>query len=142
MPQRLAGCKEGHWPGITYPRVPGHEVIEHHRLRRPRHRAQLETRRPGVGIGWYADHCGHCDPCRRGKLVMCRNGKITGIHVDGGYAQYMLASFHALAAIPDAVSPLDGGPLLCAGVTTFNAMHATSAGGGPVTPSRCWASAA
>lgn len=116
--------KEGHWPGITFPRIPGHEVI-----------GIIDAVGPGVppaanwkpgdrvGIGWYADHCGHCDPCRRGKFVVCRNGKVTGIHVDGGYAEYMVASFHALARVPEAVSPIDGGPLLCAGITTFNAIR-------------------
>ncbi len=120
--------KEGHWPRLTYPRIPGHEVIGVIDAVG----AAVPNWKPGdrVGIGWYADHCGYCDPCRRGKLTMCRNGKITGIHVDGGYAEFMLASFHALAAIPDAVSPLDGGPLLCAGVTTFNAMRNAGAQSG------------
>ncbi|HVT83473.1 MAG TPA: zinc-binding dehydrogenase, partial [Phycisphaerae bacterium] len=76
-----------------------------------------------VGIGWYADHCGHCEPCRRGKLIMCRNGKITGIHVDGGYGEYMVASFHALARVPEGIGAADGGPLLCAGITTFNSIR-------------------
>jgi len=113
--------KEGYWQGITYPRVPGHELIGVIDAVGP----EVPVWKAGdrVGVGWYADHCGHCDPCRRGKFVTCRNGKITGIHVDGGYAEYTLASFHSLARVPDAISLTEGGPLLCAGITTFNSIR-------------------
>ena len=117
--------KEGLWPGITYPRVPGHEVVGIIDAVGP----DVPNWKPGqrVGVGWYGDHCGHCDPCRRGKLVLCRNGKITGLHVDGGYAEYMIASFHALALVPEGLSAIDAGPLMCAGITTFNALRNSEA---------------
>jgi D-arabinose 1-dehydrogenase-like Zn-dependent alcohol dehydrogenase len=118
--------KEGHWPGIQYPRVPGHEVIgivdavgENVTPWKPGQR---------VGVGWHGGHCGHCDNCRRGEYFACQiNLLITGISFDGGYAEYMVAPAEALAAAPESVSAIDGAPLMCAGVTTFNALRNSGA---------------
>src|SRR5580658_4812748 len=113
--------KEGYWPGIQYPRVPGHEVAgvidEVGADVKPWARGQR------VGVGWYGGHCGICEPCRRGQLVSCRVGPITGFSHDGGYAEYMIAPAQSLAVIPDDVSPEDAAPLMCAGVTTYNALR-------------------
>ena len=117
--------KEGHWPGLHYPRVTGHEVA-----------GILDEVGPGVttwkkgqrvGVGWHGGHCGQCDPCRRGDFMGCRNFRVTGFHDDGGYAQYMIARSEALAAIPDSISPAEAAPLLCAGVTTFNSLRHSGA---------------
>jgi D-arabinose 1-dehydrogenase-like Zn-dependent alcohol dehydrogenase len=127
--------KEGQWPGLQYPRVPGHEaagVID-------ALGANVTTWAKGqrVGVGWYGGHCGVCNPCRRGDLINCANGSITGFTYDGGYAEYMIAPAQSLAAIPDDVSPEDAGPLMCAGVTTFNALrHAGALPGDLVAVSR------
>jgi D-arabinose 1-dehydrogenase-like Zn-dependent alcohol dehydrogenase len=117
---------EGHWPGLTFPRVPGHEAA-----------GVVESIGSGVlgwkagdrvGIGWYGGSCGYCDSCRRGKFVACLiNPLISGISFDGGYAEYMLVPKEALAHIPDEVSDIDAGPLMCAGVTTFNALRNSGA---------------
>jgi D-arabinose 1-dehydrogenase-like Zn-dependent alcohol dehydrogenase len=117
--------KEGHWPGIQYPRVPGHEVagvVEETG-------AGVENWKAGdrAGIGWCGDYCGVCTPCRRGDFMSCVNQKITGLSFDGGYAQYMIAPARGLARIPDALSPAEAAPLLCAGITTFNALRHSGA---------------
>jgi D-arabinose 1-dehydrogenase-like Zn-dependent alcohol dehydrogenase len=114
--------KEGLWPGIAYPRVPGHEVA-----------GVVDAVGPGVaglragtrvGLGWHGGHCGHCEPCRRGDFLMCRVApQIPGISYDGGHADYVIAPAAALARIPDGLSPADAGPLMCAGITTFNALR-------------------
>jgi D-arabinose 1-dehydrogenase-like Zn-dependent alcohol dehydrogenase len=113
--------KEGHWPNLTYPRVPGHEVA-----------GVIDAVGPGVtewsagdrvGIGWHGSHCGHCDPCRSGDFIECANLTITGFNFDGGYEQYMIAPANGLARIPDALGFSDAAPLLCAGVTTFNSLR-------------------
>ncbi|MGE3291502.1 MAG: alcohol dehydrogenase [Geminicoccaceae bacterium] len=112
---------EGLFPGIAYPRVPGHEiagVID--ALGEDAVPWQVGQR---VGVGWYGGHCGHCDRCRRGDFLTCRTGRIPGISYDGGYAEHMIAPVQALAAIPDELSAVDAGPLLCAGITTFNALR-------------------
>jgi len=85
--------------------------------------------KPGqrVGIGWYGGHCRRCEPCRRGDLVACQNALIPGITYDGGYADYVVAPAEALAAVPDSLKSLDGAPLLCAGITTFNALRNSGA---------------
>jgi D-arabinose 1-dehydrogenase-like Zn-dependent alcohol dehydrogenase len=112
--------KEGHWPNLTYPRIPGHEVA-----------GVIDAVGPGntewalggrVGIGWHGSHCGHCEPCRSGDFTTCSNLSITGFNFDGGYEQYMIASAKGLARIPDALGFSDAAPLLCAGVTTFNSL--------------------
>ena len=118
------------FPGIEYPRVPGHEiagVID-------ALGAESEPWRVGqrVGVGWYGGHCGHCDRCRRGDFVTCREGRIPGISYDGGYAEYMVAPVQALALIPDELSAVEAGPLLCAGITTYNALRHGGARAGDV----------
>lgn len=117
--------KEGHWPGVQYPRIPGHEVagvIESVG-------EGVNAWKPGqrVGVGWYNSHCTECTSCRRGDFVTCERGSITGILVDGGYADYMVAPAQALALIPDDLNAADAGPLLCAGITTFNALRNSDA---------------
>ena len=117
--------KEGTWPGIIFPRVPGHEiagVID-------AVGGDVPEWRPGqrVGVGWYCGHCGYCEPCRRGDFVTCRNGRITGITQDGGYADYVVVPFEALARIPDGLTPVEAAPLVCAGITTFNSLRNSGA---------------
>jgi len=123
--------KEGLWPGIQYPRIPGHEVI-----------GVIDTvgsdvpdwkSGQRVGVGWHASNCGYCDPCRRGEFFACQVELLTtGISFDGGYAEYMVAPAEALARVPDELSAVDGAPLMCAGVTTFNALRNSGARGGDV----------
>lgn len=114
--------KEGLLPDVTYPRVPGHEiagVVDSVG-------AGVSDWKPGdrAGIGWHGGHCGHCDSCRRGDFLLCRLGApIPGILIDGGYADYVVISRHALARIPDELSAVEAAPLLCAGVTTFNSLR-------------------
>jgi D-arabinose 1-dehydrogenase-like Zn-dependent alcohol dehydrogenase len=117
--------KEGAWPGITYPRVPGHEVagvIDELGM-------GVSTWKVGqrVGVGWFGGQDGTCLQCRRGDFRNCANLKVTGIHYDGGYQQYMLAPIGALAAIPDGLSDVEAAPLLCAGITTYNALRHSGA---------------
>jgi D-arabinose 1-dehydrogenase-like Zn-dependent alcohol dehydrogenase len=117
--------KDGAFPGIQYPRVPGHEVaglIDE--LGAGVSEWRLGQR---VGVGWHGGHDGTCLSCRRGDFVNCRNVKIPGISYDGGYQQYMLAPVEALAAIPDSLSDVEAAPLLCAGITTFNALRHSGA---------------
>jgi D-arabinose 1-dehydrogenase-like Zn-dependent alcohol dehydrogenase len=117
--------KEGLWPGIQYPRVPGHEVagiideVD----------AGVSEWKKGqrVGVGWHGGHDGTCLPCRRGDFGNCQNLKIAGISYDGGYQQYMLAPVEALTAIPETLSDAEAAPLLCAGITTFNALRHSGA---------------
>jgi D-arabinose 1-dehydrogenase-like Zn-dependent alcohol dehydrogenase len=120
--------KEGYWPGIAYPRVPGHEiagVIDAVGKDVPEWKAGQR-----VGIGWYGGHCGYCTSCRRGDFVTCVRGQISGITLDGGYADYVLVPFEALASIPDEISAIDAGPLMCAGITTFNSLRNSKARSG------------
>jgi alcohol dehydrogenase/propanol-preferring alcohol dehydrogenase len=120
--------KEGHWPGIAYPRVPGHEIaglIDAVGVETPKWKVGQR-----VGIGWLGAYCGHCEPCRRGAFITCVNQQVTGITMDGGYQDYVLAPFEALAAIPDEISPVDASPLMCAGITTFNSLRNAGARGG------------
>ena len=113
--------KLGAFPGIQFPRVPGHEVVG----AIDAIGADVPEWQPGqrVGVGWYGGHCGHCTSCRRGDFITCANGQIPGISYDGGYADYMIAPFEALAAVPDELTPAEAAPLLCAGITTFNALR-------------------
>jgi D-arabinose 1-dehydrogenase-like Zn-dependent alcohol dehydrogenase len=83
-----------------------------------------------VGVGWHGGHCGHCASCRRGDFITCKEGKIPGISYDGGYAEYMIAPFEALASVPEELKSEDAAPLLCAGITTFNALRHSGAGPG------------
>lgn len=120
--------KEGLWPGLQYPRVPGHEIAG----RIDAVGADVTLWKPGqrVGVGWHGAHCFICDPCRRGDFVLCRNEEITAINFDGGYAEYMIASQHGVAAIPDTISAPDAAPLLCAGITVYNSLRNVGARAG------------
>jgi D-arabinose 1-dehydrogenase-like Zn-dependent alcohol dehydrogenase len=121
--------KDGTWPGIQYPRVPGHEVI-----------GIIDAVGPGVaewksgqrvGVGWHGGNCGYCDPCRRGEFFACTVALLTtGISFDGGYAEYMVAPAQALASVPDSLSSVESAPLMCAGITTFNALRNSGARSG------------
>lgn len=121
-----AMTKEGTWPGIRYPRVPGHEVA-----------GVVDvvgagvtgwTRGQRVGLGWHGGHCGSCDSCRRGDFVTCQVAfQVPGISYDGGYAEYLVAPAAALASIPEGLSAVEAAPLMCAGVTTFNALRHSGA---------------
>lgn len=117
--------KEGYWPGVQYPRVPGHEVAgvidEIGANVTPWKKGQR------VGVGWYGGHCGVCDPCRRGELIACRVAPVTGFSHDGGYAEYMVAPAQSLAAIPDGLGAAEAAPLMCAGITTYNALRNSGA---------------
>jgi D-arabinose 1-dehydrogenase-like Zn-dependent alcohol dehydrogenase len=114
--------KAGVWPGIEYPRIPGHEIA-----------GVVDAIGPGVGgwktgdrvgVGWHGGHCGYCESCRRGDFVTCQiAGKIPGITTDGGYAEYMIAQAGSLARIPAELSATEAAPLMCAGVTTFNSLR-------------------
>jgi D-arabinose 1-dehydrogenase-like Zn-dependent alcohol dehydrogenase len=118
--------KEGAWPGIEYPRVPGHEIA-----------GIIDAVGAGVagwtagqrvGVGWHGGHCGYCDSCRRGDFITCQIApQIPGITYDGGYADYMIAPAGALALIPEGLSAVDAGPLMCAGITTFNSLRNSGA---------------
>jgi D-arabinose 1-dehydrogenase-like Zn-dependent alcohol dehydrogenase len=117
--------KEGAWPGIEYPRVPGHEVagvIEEVG-------AGVSAWKKGqrVGVGWHGGQDNTCTSCRRGDFRNCRNLKVPGISYDGGYQQYMVAPVEALALIPESLSDVEAAPLLCAGITTFNALRHSGA---------------
>ena len=122
--------KENLWPGIQYPRVPGHEIA-----------GAIDAIGAGVigwtpgqrvGVGWHGGYCGRCDPCRRGELFACTTGQVTGISFDGGYGEYMIAPVSAVARFPDELPPVDAAPLLCAGITTFNALRNSGARPGDV----------
>jgi D-arabinose 1-dehydrogenase-like Zn-dependent alcohol dehydrogenase len=117
--------KEGYWPGIQYPRIPGHEVagiIDELG-------AGVSEWKKGqrVGVGWHGGHDGTCLACRRGDFRNCRNEKIAGISYDGGYQEYMVAPVEALAAIPESLGAAEAAPLLCAGLTTYNALRHSGA---------------
>ncbi len=120
--------KLGAFPGIQFPRVPGHEVVG----LLDAVGSEVPEWRVGarVGVGWHGGHCGHCLSCRRGDFITCTTGQIPGISYDGGYADYMIAPFEALAAVPDELSSAEAAPLLCAGITTFNALRHSGAGPG------------
>lgn len=112
---------EGSWPGIPYPRVPGHEVAG---VVDALGAGVTEWRKgQRVGVGWHGGHDGTCTECRRGDFRNCQNVKIAGISYDGGYEQYMVAPAEALVSIPDSLGDVDAAPLLCAGITTYNALR-------------------
>jgi len=123
--------KDGHWPGLQYPRIPGHEVV-----------GMIDALGAGVsqwkegqrvGVGWHGGHCGYCDACRNGDFFGCKVAlQITGISFDGGYADYMLAPAIAVAMVPEQLSPLEAAPLMCAGITTYNALRNSNARPGDV----------
>jgi D-arabinose 1-dehydrogenase-like Zn-dependent alcohol dehydrogenase len=112
-------------PSVSYPRVPGHEVVG--RVDSVGEDVPQWKAGQRVGIGWYGGHCRRCEPCRRGDLVACQNHSIPGVTYDGGYAEYVTAPAEALAAVPDSLKSVDAAPLLCAGITTFNALRNTGA---------------
>jgi len=117
--------KEGLWPGIQYPRVPGHEVAGI--VDEPGPEVSEWKKGQRVGVGWHGGHDGTCRECRRGDFRNCRNVKVCGISYDGGYQQYMVAPAEALVAIPDTLSDAEAAPLLCAGITTYNALRHSGA---------------
>jgi D-arabinose 1-dehydrogenase-like Zn-dependent alcohol dehydrogenase len=120
--------KSGAFPGMKLPRVPGHEVVGILDALGP----EVPNWKQGarVGVGWHGGHCGHCDSCRQGDFITCSTGKIPGISYDGGYADYMIVPFEALAAVPDELSSAEAAPLLCAGITTFNSLRHSGVGAG------------
>jgi D-arabinose 1-dehydrogenase-like Zn-dependent alcohol dehydrogenase len=118
--------KDGLFPGIQYPRVPGHEVAGVVDAVG----TGVARWKPGqrVGVGWHGGNCGYCDNCRRGDFFACQTStEVTGLTYDGGYADYMIAPSGAVALIPDELSPVEAAPLMCAGVTTFNALRNSGA---------------
>jgi D-arabinose 1-dehydrogenase-like Zn-dependent alcohol dehydrogenase len=119
---------EGGMPGIEYPRVPGHEIAGV--IEAVGEGVDPWTEGQRVGVGWFGGNCGHCDPCRRGDLISCENGLVPGIAYDGGYADHVIVPQGALASIPDDLSSEDAAPLLCAGITTFNALRESGARAG------------
>jgi len=120
--------KEGYWPGLQYPRIPGHEIAG----RIDAVGADVTNWKPGqrVGVGWHGGHCFTCDACRRGDFVLCQFQKITAISHDGGYVEYMVTPAEAVAAVPDDLSAAEAAPLLCAGITVFNALRNAGARAG------------
>ncbi len=120
--------KEGYWPGIQYPRVPGHEIAG----RIDAVGADVTLWKPGqrVGVGWHGGHCFQCDACRRGDFVLCQFGKITAITFDGGYEEYVVVPAEAVAAMPDDLPADEAAPLLCAGITVFNSLRNAGARSG------------
>src|SRR5262249_13729427 len=113
--------KDGLWPGIEYPRVPGHEVVG--AIDELGEGVSGWKKEQRVGVGWHGGHDGTCLSCRRGDFRNCQNLKIPGISYDGGYQQYMVAPVEALVAIPDNLNAVEAAPLLCAGITTYNALR-------------------
>jgi D-arabinose 1-dehydrogenase-like Zn-dependent alcohol dehydrogenase len=115
----------GAFPGIEYPRVPGHEII-----------GMIDAVGPDVpewkvgtrvGVGWHGGHCGYCVRCRHGDFITCVRGQVPGIHYDGGYADHVIVPFEALAAVPPELNAMEAAPLMCAGITTYNALRHSGA---------------
>jgi D-arabinose 1-dehydrogenase-like Zn-dependent alcohol dehydrogenase len=122
--------KEGVFPGIQYPRVPGHEiagVID----KVGKDVTQWEPRQR-VAVGWHGGHCGFCESCRRGDFITCKYLHVPGISYDGSYADYMIAPFEALALIPEQLSAVETAPLMCTCITTYNALRNSGARAGDV----------
>ena len=116
---------EGLIPGLTFPRVPGHEIAG--RIDAVGDGVQGWPVGKRVGVGWFGGACYRCEPCRRGDMINCRNLRIPGISYDGGYAEAMVCPADALAAMPDDLDSVEAAPLLCAGITTFNALRHSGA---------------
>jgi D-arabinose 1-dehydrogenase-like Zn-dependent alcohol dehydrogenase len=121
-------AKEGGYPGVSHPLVPGHEIA-----------GAIESLGDGVqgwaigqrvGVGWFGGNCGYCEWCRRGWLIDCENMEIPGITIDGGYADYVVVRASAMASMPDDLAAEDAAPLLCAGITTYNALRQSGVSGG------------
>ncbi len=123
-----AFVKDGTFPGIEYPRVPGHEVVGI--VEKTGKNVSLWKEGQRVGVGWHGGHCFTCEPCRRGKFINCENAKVSGISYDGGYAEFMCAPQEAIAAIPEELSSAEAAPLLCAGITVYNALRNSGIGPG------------
>ena len=122
--------KDGLFPGIRYPRVPGHEVagiIDS--VGKDVTEWKIGQR---VAVGWHGGHCGHCESCRRGDFLACSYAQVPGISYDGGYADYMVAPIEAIVSIPDELSFPEAAPLMCAGITTYNALRNSGAHAGDV----------
>lgn len=115
----------GAFPGIQYPRVPGHEVVGV--IDAVGADAGAWQHGARVGVGWHGGHCGQCASCRRGDFITCAHARIPGITFDGGYADYMIAPVEALASVPAELVAAEAAPLLCAGITTFNALRNSGA---------------
>ena len=113
--------KQSGFPGLQYPRVPGHEIAG----RIDAVGDDVTQWKPGqrVGVGWHGGHCFVCDPCRRGNFILCQVEKITGISYDGGYAEYVVVPAEAVAAMPDDLPADEAAPLLCAGITVYNSLR-------------------
>jgi len=120
--------KQSGFPGLQYPRVPGHEIAG----RIDAVGADVAHLKPGqrVGVGWHGGHCFVCDPCRRGNFILCQVEKITGISYDGGYAEYVVVPAEAVAALPDDLPADEAAPLLCAGITVYNSLRNAGARAG------------
>jgi D-arabinose 1-dehydrogenase-like Zn-dependent alcohol dehydrogenase len=118
-------AKDGLFPGIAYPRVPGHEVIGI--IDEPGAGVKGWRKGQRVGVGWHGGHDGTCLSCRRGDFINCANAKVCGISYDGGYQEYMVAPVEALALVPESLDAAEAAPLMCAGITTFNALRHSGA---------------
>jgi alcohol dehydrogenase/propanol-preferring alcohol dehydrogenase len=120
--------KQSGFPGLQYPRVPGHEIAG----RIDALGAGVTQWKPGqrVGVGWHGGHCFVCDPCRRGNFILCQVEKITGVSFDGGYAEYVVVPAEAVAAMPDELPADEAAPLMCAGITVFNSLRNAGARAG------------
>jgi D-arabinose 1-dehydrogenase-like Zn-dependent alcohol dehydrogenase len=120
--------KEGNYPGVSYPQIPGHEVVGI--IKKLGSDSKYWKVGERVGIGWHGGHCGYCRACRNGYFGACENTQVTGISIDGGYAEYMIARMEVLTRIPDELNSIDAAPLLCAGRTTFGALKSSYLKGG------------
>jgi alcohol dehydrogenase/propanol-preferring alcohol dehydrogenase len=121
-------AKGGGFPGVTHPVVPGHEIAGTVQSLGEDVRGWEVGQR--VGVGWFGGNCAYCEPCRRGDLINCQNMEIPGVTTDGGYADYVLVNSRALALIPDELADEQAAPLMCAGITTYNALRHSGAHGG------------
>jgi D-arabinose 1-dehydrogenase-like Zn-dependent alcohol dehydrogenase len=121
-------AKQGTFPGLTYPRVPGHEVVG--TIAALGEAAAPWTIGQRVGVGWHGGHCQRCDPCRHGEFGACETALTTGLSTDGGYAEYMIGRTEALLRVPQDLVAAKAAPLLCAGNTTFGALRSCGAQAG------------
>ena len=117
--------KEGLFPGISYPRVPGHEVAG--TIDQPGAGVKGWNKGDRVGVGWHGGQDGTCEACRRGDFINCVSGLVSGISYDGGYQEFMIAPVEAVAHMPESLDPAEAAPLMCAGITTFNALRHSGA---------------